>query len=209
MIKLADGHVIEIFPAVHAIVGHIIAAVGAQQHVPAIARIDPQRMLIGVKSAVIGLECLAAVAGAIQTDAEDVDIFLVAGIDADLAEVHGPRIDAVDARPRFAAVGGFIQSAVLEAVRPLLILHVLALSAVPETIGPLRIRRSRRPRRATVKLSSLLSLPRSISPSPCRRDYGAEQFDQLPKVLHIRLVDLLDDIADAEARPFPTSPCRR
>src|SRR5262249_37147128 len=51
-------------------------------------------------------EGLAAVTGAVQRDAQHVQVLLVGGIDADLAEVHGPRVDAVDARPRVAAVGG-------------------------------------------------------------------------------------------------------
>src|SRR6185437_3182689 len=140
MIKLADGHVVEKLPATHAIVGHIVAAIGSQQHMSAIVRIDPEGMLIRVISPFIGLKCLSAIAGSIEADAEDIDVILIAGIDANLAEVHRPGIDAVDARPRFAAVSRFVETAILEAVRSLLILHVLALAAIPKAIRSLRIR---------------------------------------------------------------------
>ena len=108
---------------VHAVVGGVEAAVAADEHVPAVARVDPEGVLIGVDAvAAVVLERLAAVGRAVEADAEDVNVLVVAGIDADLAEVHRPRIDAVDARPRFAAVGRFVDAAVLETVRPLLIL---------------------------------------------------------------------------------------
>ena len=96
-------------------------------------------------------ECLAAVARKVQANAEDVEVFVVAGIDADLAEVHRPRVEAVDALPRFAAVGGLVHAAVLEAVGPLAVLDVLALAAVVGAVRPRRRRSSRcrrsRPRR--------------------------------------------------------------
>src|SRR5205814_4951376 len=74
-----------------------------------------------------------------QRDAQDVEVVVVAGIDADLAEVHGPRVDAVDARPRFAAVGRFVDAAGLEAVGPLLGLDVLLLAAQRRAVGPPRV----------------------------------------------------------------------
>ena len=115
----------------HAVVGGVEAAVAADEHVPAVARVDPQGVLVGVDAvAAVGLERLAAVVGAVQRDAEDVEVLVVGRIDADLAEVHRPGVEAVDARPGLAAVGGLVDAAVLVAVRPLLVLHVLALAAV-------------------------------------------------------------------------------
>src|SRR5262249_10101435 len=46
-----------------------------------------------------------------------------------------PGVDAVDARPRFAAVGRFVDAAVLEGIGALLVLDVFALATVPEAIG--------------------------------------------------------------------------
>src|SRR5262245_30887824 len=85
-------------------------------------------------AAAVRLERLAAVLRTIQGYAQDVDILVVAGVDANLAEVHRSRVQAIEARPRFAAVRGLVQSAVLEAVRLLAILDVgrLAAEAVEE-----------------------------------------------------------------------------
>ena len=132
----------------HAVVGDVEAAVAADDHVPAVLRVDPQGVLVGVDAvAAVGRERLAAVRGAVQLDAEDVDVLVVAGIDADLAEVHRPRVEAVDARPGLAAVGRLVDAAVLEAVGALLVLDVLALAAVVgvRRAGPAWRRRGRPP----------------------------------------------------------------
>src|SRR5262249_9697660 len=81
---------------------------------------------------------------AVHRNAQDVEVLLVAGIDADLAEVHRPRVEAVDTRPRFAAVGGLVDAAVFVAVGALLVLGVGPLTAVHEAVRP----QSRRPARA-------------------------------------------------------------
>src|SRR5262249_28747775 len=67
--------------------------------------------------------------------AEDVDVLVVGRIDADLAEVHGAWIEAVDAGPGFAAVGGLVDAAVLVGVGSLLVLLVRGLSAIEGVIG--------------------------------------------------------------------------
>src|SRR5439155_6308791 len=54
---------------------------------------------------------------------------VVGRIDADHAEVHGPRVDAVDALPGFAAVVGAVDAAVLPAVGALRVLDVFNLAA--------------------------------------------------------------------------------
>src|SRR5262249_33693725 len=93
VIELPDRRRVQIIPVLHAVVGGIESAVAADNHVPAVARVDPQRMLVGMHAvAAIGLETLAAAAGSVPGIAEDVDVLVVAGIDTDLAEVHGARI---------------------------------------------------------------------------------------------------------------------
>src|SRR5262249_36182440 len=89
-----------------------------------------------VAAAKVARERLAAVIRAILRHAEDVEVLVVAGIDADLAEVHGSRVDGVDAGPAFAGVGGHEQSAGLIAVGPLLFLGVFFLSAQAGAIRP-------------------------------------------------------------------------
>src|SRR5438132_8902366 len=116
MVELADRQVIEVVPVGHAIVSYVETAVAAENHVPAVVRIDPERVLISVDAAASrGTKRLAAVAGAGHRDAQHVKVVRVAGIDADLAEVHRPGVDAVDSRPRIAAVGRLVNAAVLEA----------------------------------------------------------------------------------------------
>src|SRR5262249_41709601 len=81
MIELTNRQMVEVVPVLHAVVGGVEAAVAADDHVPAVLRIDPQAMLIGVDrvAAVVG-KCLAAVLGTVQGYAEDVDEVGVAGI---------------------------------------------------------------------------------------------------------------------------------
>src|SRR5438093_11159415 len=96
-------------------------------------------MLISVDAARHGPERLAAIGGAEQADAEHVKVFVVAGIDADLAEVHGARIQAVDARPGLAAIRRTVDTAELVTVGPLLVLGILALAAKLDAERPIRI----------------------------------------------------------------------
>src|SRR5205085_5740453 len=74
-------------------------------------------------------DLLAAIGGPGHRNAQDVEEVLVGGIDADLAKVHRTRVDAVDPGPRIAAVGGFVDPAVLEAIGALSILRVFNLAA--------------------------------------------------------------------------------
>ena len=76
-----------------------------------------------------GIEGLTAVVGTIEPDSQDVDVALVGGIDADLAEVKRPRVEAVDPPPRFTAVGRFVDAAGLKSIFALPILHVFVLPA--------------------------------------------------------------------------------
>ncbi len=148
----------------------------------------------------LGLEGLAAVGRAIQRDAQHVEVLVVAGIDADLAEVHGARVDAVDARPRLAGVGGLVDAAVFVGVGALLVLDVLALAAVPEGI---------RPGGGAPLLSACNGkgdLLRLLAAQHQRLDLLAgvvlpETFDDLLDLRDLLLVDGLDEIADLEAGP--------
>ena len=152
----------------HAVVGDVEAAVAAEDHVPAVARVDPEGVVVGVDAAAaVGAERLAAVGRAVERDPQHVEVLVVGRIDADLAEVHRPGVEAVDPRPGLAAVGRLVDAAVLEAVGPLLVLDVLALAAEPAENGwvgsrppaPLPPRRRTRAGRA--------ASPASTSTSSC------------------------------------------
>src|SRR5207237_5719417 len=120
----------EMIPVGGAIVTRIETAVAADEHMPTIARIDPQCVLIGMHAlAGIRTERLSAVARFVKVHAADVNVSLILGIDLDIAEVHRPRIEAIDALPGFAAVGRFVDAAVFKAVGPLLVLYVLHLAS--------------------------------------------------------------------------------
>ena len=130
VIELADGDGVEVVPVGGAVVRGVEAAVAADEHVAGVAGVDPKRVLIGVNTlAGVGAERFAAVGGFEEIDPADVDEFLVLGIDFDIAEVHGAGVEAVDALPGLAAVGGFVDAAVFVAVGALLILDVFDLSA--------------------------------------------------------------------------------
>src|SRR5207249_4952249 len=103
-----------------------------------VMRVDPEAMLVGVDAlAAVALEGLAAVAGAVEIHAQDIEVLVVARVDAHLAEVHRPRVETVHARPRLAAVGGLVEATVLVTVRPLLVLHVGLLATVHKAPGAL------------------------------------------------------------------------
>ncbi len=200
VIELADGQVIEEVPVVHAIVGDIDAAVAAEDHVPAVAGIDPQGVLVRMGAvAAVGLERLAAVRGAIEGDAEDVEMVLVARIDADLAEIHGPGIDAVDARPGLAAVGGAVDAAVFVSRWG--------------PACPARFRAGRRTRSCRAGLSpgprgepprTTVTVRVSLPRSKTHLDFvaglvGADLLDEVLVGFDVLLVDGLDDVAGLEA----------
>src|SRR5205823_7669039 len=63
----------------------------------------------------------------------------VAGIDADLAKVHGAWVETIDARPRLAAVGRFVDAAILGPVGSLAILGILNLTAERGGVRPVGV----------------------------------------------------------------------
>src|SRR5207244_643918 len=78
----------------------------------------------------------SAIVGAVQRHPQDVQELVVAGIDAHLAEVHRPRVERVDPRPRVAAVARFVDTASLKTIRALAVLDVLALAGQVGAPGP-------------------------------------------------------------------------
>src|SRR5579871_6600502 len=154
-------------------------------------------MLIGVKTILLVKgKRLAAVLGAIQVDSQNIHIFVVGRIDADLTEIHGPRIDAIDPLPRLAAVSGLIDSTIFKAVGSLLVLDVFALSTVHETIRSFRIHL---PKSGTADFQGqLLALlvAQYLDRHLVAGIVGAEQFDKLIERFHIRSADFLDDVAN-------------
>ena len=67
VVELADGGVVQVVPVLHAVAGDIDAAVAAQDHMPAVAGVDPEHVVVGVDAAAsVAAECLAAVRRAIE-----------------------------------------------------------------------------------------------------------------------------------------------
>ena len=144
MVELTDRHLVELVPLFHPVVSDIDPAVGTEDDVFAVARIDPHRVVIGVHAAAaVAGEGDAAVLGAVERDAEDVHVVGIGGVDADLAEIHGPRIERVDTRPRLAAVFRFVDTAELVSFRTLLVLNVFPLAAQSGTEGAIGPRSGR------------------------------------------------------------------
>src|SRR5262249_8896118 len=137
VVELADRRGVKVVPGGGPVVADVVAAVAADQHVPAVLRVDPHRMAVGMYVlAGAGLELLAAVGALVLADAQHVDVLVIRRIDADDAEVHRPRVDAVDTLPGLAAVVGAVDAAVLPAVGALRVLHVLDLPAELAHVGP-------------------------------------------------------------------------
>ena len=88
------------------VAAHPDATVIAVDQVTGVLRVDPERMVVRVNFGVTLEERPARIVGDGQLSAENIDPFFVIRIDADLAVVHGPRIQAVNLRPGFALVFG-------------------------------------------------------------------------------------------------------
>ena len=130
VIELAQGQRVEMVPAIAAIVGGVDASIDTDDHVSAVARIDPQRVSIGVHPASErGFEGQSAIARFELRNAEQIDLLFVARVDANDAEVHRTGVEAVDANPAFTAIGRLIDPAIFVSLDALLILDVLSLAA--------------------------------------------------------------------------------
>src|SRR5262245_26857480 len=98
VVKLAQGHEVQMIPMLAGIIGDVIAAVIAVDHVTTVTRIDPQCVMVGVDPAVAaGPERLAAVGRVDHVDAANPYVLVVGRIDTDQREIHGTRIQTVDA----------------------------------------------------------------------------------------------------------------
>ena len=106
VIELTHRIVVQVFPALRAVAAHPDTAVVAVDQVTGISWVDPQRMVIRVNLRVALEERPARVVGDGQFAAENIDPLFVIRIDADLAVIHRPRIQAVHPCPCFALVFG-------------------------------------------------------------------------------------------------------
>ena len=104
------GHRVHEVPRLALVPADVETAVVADHDVLRVLRIDPDRVLIDVAGLAVaaGLverrERLAAVERLRDRQARDVDRLVVRRIDAELAEVHRPRVAVADERPGLALV---------------------------------------------------------------------------------------------------------
>ena len=219
-----------------AVVGDVEAAVAADEHVPAVLRVDPQGVLVGVDvrrprpAANVLPPSVLRAAGRDRRARRRCLSSL--GSTRIWREVDRPRVEAVDARPRLAAVRATCRRR-RSGSRPCpgLLLHVLALpadvrsmrngrsgSAAPRrrAAGEARSRRRQRQRRRrALLLAASLKVTFTLSPAlrgfvGLRRDpqFGAE----LAQVLDLLAVDARRRHADLHAgllgRRRPSAPPR-
>src|SRR5262249_29868432 len=131
VVELPQGQVIQELPVGAPVVADVDAAVSAEHEVPAVPRVDPQVVQVGMHSLVdpLARKGPAAVAAAAQDDPQRVDGVLVVRVTADDGEVERALVEAVDARPAFAAVVGTIHAPGRVAIGALEVLDVRRLPA--------------------------------------------------------------------------------
>ena len=130
VIKLPEGQGVQVIPACTSVVRGVHAAVNTDNHVAAIAWIDPECVTICVNAASeIRVERNPSVERFVLRYAQEINLFIIARIDTDHTEVHRTGMKAVDAGPRFATIGRLVDTSVLKSLRPLLVLNVLCLSS--------------------------------------------------------------------------------
>src|SRR5262249_28201137 len=114
LVELADREVVAEQPRLAAVPRNRHAAVAADDQVVRVVGIDPQRVILGVH----GAEDVAKVPAAVVRDVEPAirseEVYAVAilRVDADLAVVHGPRIQRRPQLPRVAGVAAAVHAAV-------------------------------------------------------------------------------------------------
>ncbi len=130
MVELADRRLVQVVPRLATVPGHVRPAIGTQHHVTTVSRIDPQGMPVGMHATPkIAAERHATIRGMVLADTQYVDVTLVGRIDLDHAEVHRPRMQAVDPLPVPTSVHRLEDASVLIPILPLLILDVGALAS--------------------------------------------------------------------------------
>ncbi len=143
-----------VVPRRAAVVGDVEAAVGADDDVPPVLRVDPQRVVVRVNAGRWRADELASAVGAPpeRRVAEDVDDVVVGRVHPQSGEVERPRVQAVHAGPGVAVVAAHVDAAGLVAVLALAVLHVHLLPAHDAThqerAAELRAGRPRRTGRA-------------------------------------------------------------
>src|SRR5262249_15558014 len=138
VVELAECLEVVMVPVLAAVIANVKPAVGTNDDVPAVARVNPQSVVIAVDPAILaGLEAFPAVGRISEADAADVDVSIILRIDADEREVHRPQVEAVDGVPGVARVVRAIDAAGLPAVLALLILDIRLLAAEAAAVGPL------------------------------------------------------------------------
>ena len=110
VVVLREVHVVDALPRLALVPAHPDAAVVAVDDVIRVVRVDPHRVMVRMQRAVLD-EGLAAVIRDVDLDAADVDAQVVGRVDADLAEVHRPRIDVGHLPPRHPGIVGAIGAA--------------------------------------------------------------------------------------------------
>src|SRR5262249_6879215 len=103
LIELARGDVVVVIPSDAAIGAHIHAAVVAHVDYARILRIDPDCVVVGMRSGNPG-PCFAAIDRDLTGVAAHENLLVVRRVNADLAEVHGPLILIAHEGPRLAAI---------------------------------------------------------------------------------------------------------
>ncbi len=104
-VELAGGEAIQVLPALGAVEALVDASIGAEDQALGAARIDLERVKVGVDfSGAVLAERLAAVFRDVEGEAENVDALGVLGVHADLREVEGPRVQLAAAAPALSAV---------------------------------------------------------------------------------------------------------
>src|SRR5204863_8324808 len=110
LIELAYGDIVVVIPAHAAIVAAIDAAIVADPDGAWILRIDPERVVIRVRTGERP-PGLAAIERHLSGVAADKDLLIVDRVDSDLAKVHRPLVLVAHQLPRLAAVIGAVNAA--------------------------------------------------------------------------------------------------
>ncbi len=116
LVELGDGDRVAERPAASQVVGLVEPAVGTQQQMPGIARVDPQGVMIRVGRVCDRGEDLPSVGRQRRGSTGLVDPVVVLGVDDDQREVKGPPFDRGRVRlalPGLAQVGGTEEPGIL------------------------------------------------------------------------------------------------
>ena len=94
----------------------------------AVARVNPQRVMIRMHPTPAVLECLSSIGRNVKLDAHHVNVVRVARVHPNLAVIKRSRIETVHALPTLAAILAAVNAPTLKTILPLLLLRIGALS---------------------------------------------------------------------------------